>query len=76
MQSGYDTDKKKILFILNNMGEGLPSKWASPYLEKIVEMVDHPHLDNLAAFKEAFLVQWGDPITKQSAEHKIRGLSQ
>ncbi|KAG9080338.1 Retrotransposon Gag-like protein 3 [Ceratobasidium sp. 370] len=75
-QGGYDNDEKKIMFILNSMGEGLPSRWANRYLEKIIEMEDDPALENIAAFREAFLSQWGDPVAKQNAERKIRALYQ
>ncbi|KAG9079595.1 Retrotransposon-derived protein peg10 [Ceratobasidium sp. 370] len=58
------------------MGEGLPSRWANRYLEKIIEMEDDPALKNIAVFRDAFLSQWGDPVAKQNAEWKIRALYQ
>ena len=69
-------DNRKIKATLMNMGEGEPSKWASPILHKYLKHQEHPWLESWEAFKEAFLINFGDPMKCENAVKALYRLQQ
>ncbi|KAG8729123.1 hypothetical protein FRC10_004272 [Ceratobasidium sp. 414] len=69
---GAFSDKRKISATLTNiMKEGDGTQWAKPLLRKLLDEVPH-----YSAFKEAFLLAFGDPIKKDRANTEAVTLEQ
>jgi hypothetical protein len=70
-------DDRKITTTLTHMtdgGEG--GKWAQPLLKHCVDETPHATLQNWESFKQAFLIQFSDPIKKERAVRDLRELTQ
>ncbi|EUC56294.1 Transposon Tf2-1 polyprotein, partial [Rhizoctonia solani AG-3 Rhs1AP] len=74
-ESAFD-DKRKISAVLTNMGEGEPSKWAKPYLRKLLDQEDEGCLKSWKDFKAIFLLNFSDPLKKENATRELAKLRQ
>jgi hypothetical protein len=74
--SKHFTDERKIRATLVNMGEGEPTKWANPLMQKHLNNTSHPYLTSWEAFKGAFLLNFSDPSKRDKAIREINSLKQ
>ncbi|CCO37374.1 Retrotransposon-derived protein PEG10 AltName: Full=Embryonal carcinoma differentiation-regulated protein [Rhizoctonia solani AG-1 IB] len=58
------------------MGEGEPTKWANPLMQKHLNNTSHRYLTSWEAFKGAFLLNFSDPSKRDKAIREINSLRQ
>ena len=75
-EEGTFDDNRKITATLANIAEGDGSKWAEPILRKLSQQEPHILAESWRGFKEAFLINFADPIKKEKAIRSLNKLVQ
>jgi hypothetical protein len=75
-EEGTFPDNRKITATLINMSPGEGANWADPILRCMTARTPHAYTTNWNTFKEAFLLNFSDPIKKEKAIRELGSLTQ
>jgi hypothetical protein len=75
-EPGTFSDSRKITTALTNMGPGEGANWSDPILRSVSSQSAHAYTTNWNTFKEAFLLNFADPIKKEKAIRELGKLTQ
>jgi hypothetical protein len=75
-EPGIFNDNRKIMTTLINMSPGESMNWSDPILRSISSRTAHAYTTNWNTFKEAFLLNFTDPIKKEKAIRELGKLTQ
>jgi hypothetical protein len=75
-EQGTFNDNRKITTTLVNMSPGESMNWSDPILRCVSSRTAHAYTTNWRTFKEAFLLNFPDPIKKEKAIRELGKLSQ
>jgi hypothetical protein len=73
---GTFSNNRKITTTLINMSPGESMNWSDPILRSISLRTAHAYTTNWNTFKEAFLLNFADPIKKEKAIRELGKLTQ
>jgi hypothetical protein len=75
-EPGTFSDNRKITTALTNMGPGEGANWSDPILRSVSSQSAHAYTTDWNTFKEAFLMNFADPIKKEKAIRDLGKLTQ
>ena len=75
-EDAFQDDTRKVTALLSNMAEGEPTRWAEPYLRKVVEKKPDDALNSWDNLKKVVLLSFGDPLEKETATRELAKLRQ
>jgi hypothetical protein len=75
-EPGTFSDSRKITTALTNMGPGEGANWSDPILRSVSSQSAHAYTTSWNTFKEAFLLNFADPIKKEKAIRELGKLTQ
>jgi hypothetical protein len=75
-EQGTFNDNRKITTTLINMSPGESMNWSDPILRSVSSRTAHAYTTNWNTFKEAFLLNFADPIKKEKVIRELGRLTQ
>jgi hypothetical protein len=75
-EPGTFSDNRKITTALTTMGPGEAANWSEPILKSVSSRSAHAYTTSWNTFKEAFLMNFSDPIKKEKVIRELGKLTQ